>query len=107
MAGVRELTDESFDAEVLASDRPVIVDFCAPWCRPCEAIAPVLDQLEAEHGERVLFARMDIDSHPGAASRYGVLSLPTVILFEAGEARRAVAGARDRGHYEKAFGLSG
>jgi thioredoxin 1 len=98
---VREVTDATFEAEVLQADGPVVVDFWAPWCRPCEAIAPILEALAAEHGLRLL--RLDIDEHLGTPSRYGVLSLPTVILFEGGEPRSTVVGARPRSHFERAW----
>jgi thioredoxin 1 len=98
---VREVTDATFEAEVLQADGPVVVDFWAPWCRPCEAIAPILEALAADHGFRLL--RLDIDEHLGAPSRYGVLSLPTVILFENGEPCSTVIGARPRSHYERAW----
>jgi len=96
---VREVTDATFDAEVLGSDGVVVVDFWAPWCKPCAAIEPVLEALAAEHGFRLL--RLDIDEHLGVPSRYGVLSLPTVILFEGGEPRSTVIGVRQRAHYER------
>ena len=96
-----EVTDETFADEVLASPLPVIVDFWAPWCKPCEAIEPILEALAAEHGFRLV--RLDIDEHLGVPSRYGVLSLPTVILFEGGEPRSTVIGARPRSHYERAW----
>jgi thioredoxin 1 len=102
---VRELSDATFEAEVLHAQRPVVVDFRAPWCRPCDAVEPVLEELAADHGDRVEFARIDIDANPLAAARYGVLSLPTVMLFEGGEPRQTVVGARGRAHYEKALGL--
>ena len=98
-----ELTDESFDREVLSAAGPVVVDFWAPWCGPCRAVTPLLEQLEAEHAGRVLFASLDIDEHPNAAVRYGVLSIPTAILFEGGEPRETVIGARPRSHYEQAW----
>jgi thioredoxin 1 len=98
---VREVTDATFEEEVLRADGPVVVDFWAPWCKPCEAIEPILEALAAEHGLKLL--RLDIDEHLGAPSRYGVLSLPTVILFEGGEARATVIGARPRSHFERAW----
>ena len=100
---MRELTDDTFDRDVLEADGPVVVDFWAPWCGPCHAVTPILEQLEAEHGERVLFTKLDIDEHPNAASRFGVLSIPTAILFEDGEVREAIVGARPRSHYERAW----
>ena len=98
---MREVTDATFEEEVLRADGPVVVDFWAPWCRPCETIEPILEALAAEHGLKLL--RLDIDEHLGAPSRYGVLSLPTVILFEGGEARATVIGARPRSHFERAW----
>jgi thioredoxin 1 len=100
---VRELTDENFEKEVLQADRPVIVDFWAPWCGPCHAVEPIFHQLEAEHGDRVVFAKLDVDENFETASRYEVLSIPTAILFEGGEARETVIGARPRSHFEQAW----
>jgi thioredoxin 1 len=100
---MRELADATFDAEVLAAPRPVVVDFWAPWCRPCEAVAVVLEELAGEYADRADFARLNVDENPVAASRCGVLTLPTVILFEGGEPRETVLGARARSHYEHAW----
>lgn len=102
MGGVRDVTDTSFDAEVLQADRPTVVDFWAPWCGPCRAVTPALEQL-ASSTERIDFVKLDIDANPRTASRYDVLSIPTVILFAGGEPRETIVGARPRGHYERAF----
>ena len=99
---MRDVTDETFDSEVLHAERPVVVDFWAPWCGPCKAIEPALVELTAESGAADL-VRIDIDANPLTASRYGVLSLPTVILFVAGEPRETVYGARPKRHFAKAF----
>jgi thioredoxin len=100
---VRELTDETFKAEVLESERPVVVDFWAPWCGPCKAVEPVFADLAEAYSE-IGFAKMNIDEHPLTASRFGVLAIPTAILFEGGEARESVVGARSRSQYEQAWG---
>jgi thioredoxin 1 len=100
---VNELTDASFEQEVLQAETPVVVDFWAPWCGPCRAVEPVLRQLEEEYGQRVKFAKLDIDQNLQTASRYEVLSIPTTILFEGGEPRETVIGARPRSHYEQAW----
>jgi thioredoxin 1 len=98
---VEEVTDETFEAEVLAADGPVIVDFWAPWCKPCDAIEPHLRAIAKERGVRLV--RIDIDANLGVPSRLGVLALPTVILFLDGEPRVTVYGAHAREHYERAF----
>ena len=98
-----DVTDSDFDDVVLRSEKPVVVDFWAPWCGPCHAIAPVLEQLAQAYGDAVEFVKLDIDANPSAASRYDVLSIPTVILFQGGQARETLVGARSRGHYERVF----
>jgi thioredoxin 1 len=98
-----ELTDATFEGEVLQSDLPVVVDFWAPWCGPCRMIAPILDDLNGEHGERVKFAKLNVDDNPQTAARYNVLSIPMVTLFEGGEAQETVVGARPKSHYEDAW----
>ena len=103
MAKIPEVTDENFEQEVIESDRPVVVDFWAPWCGPCRVVAPILDDLAAQHGDRVTFLKLNVDDNPESASRYNVLSIPTVILFEGGEPKEAVIGARSKRHYEGAW----
>ena len=94
---MREVTDATFGDEVLAAGAPVVVDFWAPWCGPCKAIEPLLDELPLD------VVKVDVDESPAVAARYGVLSLPTVILFAGGEPRVTVHGARPKKHFEKAF----
>jgi thioredoxin 1 len=99
---VRSVTDETFEREVLEAERPVVVDFWAPWCGPCKAVEPILAALADEH-DGVEFVRMDVDANPLTAARFGVLSLPTATLFAGGEERASVAGARKREEYERAW----
>ena len=98
---MREVTDATFDSEVLTAEGATIVDFWAPWCKPCKAIEPHLEAIAAERGVRLV--RLNIDEHLAVPSRYGVLSLPTVMLFAEGEPRATVVGARPRNHFERAF----
>jgi thioredoxin 1 len=100
---VDDVTDATFETEVLASDLPVVVDFWAPWCRPCRAIEPHLHALAERHAGRVRLVKLDIDTNLGVAGRYGVLTIPTVMLFSAGEPRATVVGARPPSHFEQAF----
>ena len=98
-----EVTDETFERDVLQADTPIVLDFWAPWCGPCKAVDPILEQLETENSGRVEFAKLNIDENPITAARYDVLSIPTAILFENGEAKTTLIGARPRSHYERAL----
>ncbi|HEV7639637.1 MAG TPA: thioredoxin [Gaiellaceae bacterium] len=99
---MRSVTDETFEHDVLHSGKAVVVDFWAPWCGPCKAIEPALDELAAAT-DKVEFVKLDIDENPRTANTYGVLSLPTVMLFEGGELRETVYGARPKKHFAKTF----
>lgn len=96
-----EVTDATFDSEVLASPIPVLVDFWAPWCKPCEAIEPHLRAIAAENEGRLRIVRMNVDENVGVSSRYGVLSLPTVVLFAEGKPTETIYGAHGRDRYER------
>jgi thioredoxin 1 len=95
---MRELESATFDEAI--REGPIVIDFWAPWCRPCIALEPVLEQIEA----RVPVARLNIDDHPEIASRYEVLSIPTVVLFAGGEEQGRVIGIRPLAHFERWLG---
>ena len=99
---MREITDASFEEEVLRAGRPVAVDFWAPWCSPCHAVTVVLEGLAAET-ESIEFVKVNIDENLATASRYDVLSIPTVILFSDGEPAETVVGSYPAGHFRSKF----
>ena len=99
---MRDVSDDSFEQDVLQAGKPVVVDFWAPWCGPCRAVTPVLEQIAGET-EKVDFVKLNIDDNPVTASRYDVLSIPTVILFDGGEPKETLVGARPAGHFRNAF----
>ncbi len=80
-----EVTDAMFDQTVLKSDKPVLVDFWAAWCGPCRMLHPIVDELNAELGDKVVFAKVDVDNNQEYAAKYGVRNIPTVLLFKGGE----------------------
>jgi len=100
---VFEISDETFERDVLQANVPVAVAPRAPWCGPCRAIHPILEQLEADHGGQLAFGKLNVDENPVIASRYDVLSIPRVLLFEGGVLKETVIGARPRGHFERAL----
>ncbi len=91
MAGLNDVTDNNFQAEVLESDQPVLVDFWAPWCGPCRVVGPVLEEIAGERPE-IKVVKLNIDDNQQTAARYGVMSIPTMILFKAGEPAKTVVG---------------
>jgi len=101
-----DVTEATFEAEVLASEKPVIVDFWADWCGPCHMVAPVLDQIVAERADELRLVKVNIDEEPGLAGRFGVMSIPTILLFRDGEPAAATLGAQPKQALERALGLA-
>jgi thioredoxin 1 len=91
-----DVTDASFEAHVLKSDKAVLVDFWATWCGPCKMVAPVLDEIAGEHAETLTVAKLDIDANPATARDYQVMSIPTMILFKNGEPVKQIVGAKPK-----------
>ncbi|QGK71900.1 thioredoxin [Allosaccharopolyspora coralli] len=97
MAGNTETVDaDSFEAKVLNSDKPVLVDFWATWCGPCKMVAPVLEEIAGEHGDKLSVVKLDIDQNPSIMRDYQVMSVPTLLLFNKGEAVKQIVGAKPK-----------
>ena len=100
------VTGTTFEQEVLHSEKPVIVDFWAEWCGPCHAVAPVLDKIASERPEEVKLVTVNIDEEQELAHRYGIQSIPTIVLFKDGEPAAAAIGAQPKGAIERSLGLA-
>ncbi|MCA1792831.1 MAG: thioredoxin [Desulfotignum sp.] len=87
-----EIDDDGFEKKVLESEKPVMVDFWAPWCGPCKAIAPTVEALEKEYGDQMTFAKVNVDENPISPSKYGVQAIPTLIFFKNGEIAEQITG---------------
>ena len=101
MAETLAVTDETFEAEVLKSDKPTIVDFWAEWCAPCRAISPIIEKLSEEYGDRVKIAKINIDDSPITPGKYGVRAIPTVLAFRDGQVIEQIQGARPRAVFDE------
>lgn len=96
MADLLEVTDETFESEVLEADEPTLVDFWAAWCGPCKMVAPVVEEIASEYGDKMQVAKMDVDDNRETPSTYGIQGIPTLILFKDGEEATRIVGFRPK-----------
>jgi thioredoxin 1 len=90
--GITEISDDSFEGEVLQEEKPVLVDFWAPWCGPCKAIGPVIEDLAGAFGDKIKFAKCNVDDNPATPTKYGIQAIPTLIFFKGGEVVDQITG---------------
>ena len=101
--GIMEIEDGSFDSEVLQSNKPVLVDFWAPWCGPCKAISPLVEELAGTFGDKIKFAKCNVDNNPVTPGKFGIKAIPTIILFKKGDVVEQITGMVAKNKLEEAI----
>jgi thioredoxin 1 len=101
--GILEVEDSSFDEEILESDKPVLVDFWAPWCGPCKAIGPIVEELSQTFADQIKFAKCNVDNNPVTPSKYGIKAIPTLIFFKEGNVVEQITGMVAKSKLEEAI----
>lgn len=96
MGATKAVTDVTFEAEVLQSSKPVIVDYWAEWCGPCRQVSPVLEEIAAEHGEKIDIVKLNVDDNPQTTMRYGIMNIPTMSVFKDGQVVKEIVGAKPK-----------
>lgn len=92
----KEVTDATFATDVLASEKPIMVDFWAEWCGPCRAVSPILDKIAEEHSEKIDIVKLNVDDNPETAMKYGITSIPAMYVFQSGEIKKRIVGAKPK-----------